>query len=435
MKLADIVYGAWMIEPSMLDEIQSIYSVHMRGEKIDIKAVEARVGKPLNNQQAPYEVENGTAIIPIQGVINKRMNMFSQISGGTSSQMVGKDFQSAMEDPYVNKVLLHIDSPGGSVDGMLELADQIYQARGTKPIIAYSDGQMASAAMVIASAADRRYISSEAVTTGSLGVVRKVQDSTKADAMKGISTTVLTAGKFKGVGHQMPLSQEHQDVMQGQLDYMYTTAINTVARNLGVSPEKCCNDMAEGRVFIGSQAIKAGLVDGMSNLSDLCSPINSDSYRGAMAITTNQPDLSAENISHINQIAGAGAPAAKGAAMQLEELKTQHPEAYQAALAEGMTVGATNERARIAAINSIPAAGHSDLVQAAIADGTSVAGDVALAIMTKEKAVRTGTLADMISESIRPAAAMEAVELSAAATELAGAHSVMLDAAKSRGRA
>ena len=434
MKLADIVYGAWMIEPAMLDEIQSIYSVHMRGEKIDIKAVESRIGKPLNNQQAPYQVENGTAIIPIQGVINKKMNMFSQISGGTSSQMVGKDFQSALEDPYVNKVLLHIDSPGGSVDGMLELADQIYQARGLKPIIAYSDGQMASAAMVIASAADRRYISSEAVTTGSLGVVRKVQDSTKADAMKGISTTVLTAGKFKGVGHQMPLSQEHQDVMQGQLDYMYTTAINIVARNLGVSPEKCCNDMAEGRVFIGSQAIKAGLVNGISNMSDLCSPINSDSYRGAMAIAEERPALAAEV--ETKQLAGAGAPAAKGAdQMDLATLKTQHPEVFQAALAEGMTAGATNERARIAAINSIPAAGHSEMIQAAIGDGTSTAGDVALAIMTKEKAVRAGVLANMLAEGVKPAASMEVVELSAEATELAGAHSAMLAAAKSRGRA
>ena len=437
MKLADIVNGPWMIKPGMLEEIQHIYAVHMRGEKIDLKSVEAAIGRPLDNEPKPYQVENGTAIIPIQGVIAKKMNMFSRISGGTSSQQVQQNFQAALDDPYVDKILLDVDSPGGAVDGTFELADYIYNARGTKPITAFTNGQMASAAYLIASAADKRFISSEATDVGSIGVITKHTDVSKAQEMDGYKTTVLTAGKYKGTGHPyQPLSEEHQATMQGQLDHIYTAFVDTVSRNLGCSVEKCCNDMAEGREFIGSQAIKAGLVDGMSNMSDLCSHINSDSYRGAMAVTSNQLELSAENILQNTQIAGAGAPAAKGAAtMDLALLKEHHPEAYQAALAEGMTIGATNERARIAAINSIPAAGHSDLVQAAIADGTSVAGDVALAIMTKEKAVRTGALADMISESVRPAASMEAVELSAEATELAGAHSVMLEAAKAKGRA
>ena len=50
MRLADLVEGYWAITPAMHDEIRSIYDAHMRGDKIDIKGVEARLGRPLVNE-------------------------------------------------------------------------------------------------------------------------------------------------------------------------------------------------------------------------------------------------------------------------------------------------------------------------------------------------------------------------------------------------
>jgi hypothetical protein len=121
MKLLDILTAPWAIEPGKLLEIQAIYLAHARGEKADLAAIEARLGKPLANETKPYTIDQGVAILPIEGIIARRANMFMDISGGASTQIVQRDLQAALQDPAVHSILLAIDSPGGSVDGPHQL--------------------------------------------------------------------------------------------------------------------------------------------------------------------------------------------------------------------------------------------------------------------------------------------------------------------------
>ena len=111
MQLSDVINGPWAIQPEIHSEILKIYAAHARNEQIDIAAVEARIGKPLANEPQGYSVQNGVAVIPIHGVIGKRMNMFSRISGGASTQLIERDVKNALADSKVNSILLHIDSP------------------------------------------------------------------------------------------------------------------------------------------------------------------------------------------------------------------------------------------------------------------------------------------------------------------------------------
>ena len=99
MTLIDLLRSPWAMIPDRLDEIQAIYATHLRGEKIDIEAVEKRLGRPLANEQRPYEIRDGIAIVPITGVIAKRANLFTQVSGMCSSEMIGRDFKAALADP------------------------------------------------------------------------------------------------------------------------------------------------------------------------------------------------------------------------------------------------------------------------------------------------------------------------------------------------
>ena len=115
MQVIDILNFPWAIMPEKLVEIQSIYINHLRGEKIDLEALAAKLGRPLDNRERAYEVNNGVAIIFVDGVIGKRMNAFSRISGGVSSQLVARDLQGALGNPEVNSVLFYVDSPGGAV--------------------------------------------------------------------------------------------------------------------------------------------------------------------------------------------------------------------------------------------------------------------------------------------------------------------------------
>ncbi len=275
MKILDVLNSPWAIIPDRLNEIQEIYFTHLRGEKIDIKLIEAQTGKKLQNEEQGYEVFGNVAVIPIEGVLAKRMNLFSRISGGASTQLIERDLRQAMADPLVKSVILAIDSPGGTVDGTQELAGVIHGFRGQKPIVTHTDGSLASAAYWIGSAADQIYISGDTVQVGSIGVVAQHVDYSKAYDMKGIRVTEITAGKYKRIASEYaPLTQEGRAAIQELVDDVYTAFVNDVARNRGASVEDVLGKMADGRIFIGKKGIAAGLVDHVSSLSSLIDDLN-----------------------------------------------------------------------------------------------------------------------------------------------------------------
>lgn len=269
MKILDILNNPWAITPEMYQEIREIYFTHLRGEKIDIKGVEEKMGKPLQKQDQGYDVMNGVAIIPIDGPIAKRMNLLTQVSGGVSTQLLERDFITALKDNSINSIILNIDSPGGTIDGVQELSTLIHQNRGKKPMLAYSDGMMASAAYWIGSAADKIYISGDTTRVGSIGVVMSHTDISKQEEKMGIKTTEIYSGKYKRIASEYePLSKEGKEYLQDITDYLYSVFVNDVARNRGVSEEDALK-MADGKLFIGKQAIRTGLVDGISTLAGL----------------------------------------------------------------------------------------------------------------------------------------------------------------------
>src|SRR4030067_2682761 len=98
MKMLDILNSPWAIIPEKLQEIKNIYVTHVRGEKIDIKGLEAKLGRPLQNEPQGYDLINGNAIIPIQGVIAKKMNLMTQISAGASTELIARDIKTALND-------------------------------------------------------------------------------------------------------------------------------------------------------------------------------------------------------------------------------------------------------------------------------------------------------------------------------------------------
>lgn len=277
MKIPEILSSPWAILPEKLLEIRAIYETHLRGDLIEIEKIEARIGRPLKNEREPYSVDGTTAIISVDGVLGKKMNLFTQISGGTSMQQIESDFQAAMADPAVKSILLAIDSPGGTVDGTENLSDVIHSARGKgKPIIALGDGTMASAAYWIGSAADRVYASDKSAMIGSIGVIASHEDFSQAEKNAGVKVTTISAGKYKALANSHePLSADGRAVIQGLVDHIYTNFVEGVARNRSVTPTTAAEKMADGRIFLGHNAVAAGLVDGVSTLSALVRSLNS----------------------------------------------------------------------------------------------------------------------------------------------------------------
>jgi capsid assembly protease len=385
MKLIDIVTGAWAIQPSQLLEIQKIYATHLRGEKIDVAAIEARIGRPLANEPKPYQIIDGVAVLPLEGIMAKRANMMMQISGGSSMEIVARELRAAVNDPAVHSIILAIDSPGGTVDGTQSLASAITAARASKPVVALASGTMASAAYWAGSAAQAVYVVDGTTCVGSIGVVATHRDVSASELSQGIKTTEIYAGQYKRIASAYePLTKAGKQSIQEQVDYTYALFVDAVAKQRGVSAEKVLKDMADGRVFMGQQAIDAGLVDGVATLDELIAKLNQDRSSG-------QPSRVGA-ARQTNPIKG------NTMTMTREELAAAHPELLQTVLAEG----ASAERARIQGVEEQLITGHESLIAAMKYDGKSSAGDAAMAVNAAERQARTANAAALASDAPSP---------------------------------
>jgi capsid assembly protease len=374
MKLLDVITAPWAIEPAKLLEIQAIYATHLRGEKIDVAAVEARIGRSLANEPKPYQVVDGVAIVGLEGVIAKRANLFSQISGGTSSQIVAREVQAALADDAVHSIILAIDSPGGTVDGTQALAQIVRGGKASKPIVALADGTIASAAYWIGSAAEAIYITDGTTNVGSIGVIATHTEVSKAQAAAGVKTTEVVAGKFKNVASQFaPLTKEGRQAIQDAVDYTYSLFVADVAQHRGVSAEKVLNDMADGRVFMGQQAIDAGLVDGVSTLDALIARLSQE--RGKRSTSPRRAGAALQG------------PTQGIATMPMtrEELAAQAPDLLAAVLAEGHAAGAAAECARIKDVEAQALPGHEALIAGLKFDGKTSGAEAAVAVLAAER--------------------------------------------------
>lgn len=412
MKVLDILAAPWAILPEKKLEIDGIYATHLRGEKIDIKGVEAALGRPLNNQQQGYSVINGVAVLAIDGVIAKRMNLLTQISGGVSTTQLQQDFTQALEDPSVSAIVLQIDSPGGAVDGTQEMANLIYQARGKKPIVALADGCMCSAAYWIGAAADQVFAGSDTTMVGSIGVVASHVDVSGAEAQRGVKTTEITAGKFKRVASQYgPLSQEGRQSIQDQLDHIYGVFTGAVSQYRGIGNADAVDQtMADGRVFLGQQAVDAGLVDGISTLDQIISQLIEKG--STSALVTRPGAVLPKGGPNQKPTAGAAVepePNPKENKMDETIVKIEASEVAAAVdaqvsslKAEFVAKGADAERQRIQDVLAQALPGHEALVNGLAFDGKTTGPEAAVQVLNAERAKKGVVLSNLKADAPTP---------------------------------
>jgi len=417
MKLIDILTSPWAIRRDKIQGIVDIYNAHIRGPKLDFEALESKILSLQDPQDASYEVINGKAVIPVKGVLSKNPSAFMRVLYGASSTVkIREAFLQAVNDPEVDEILLDIDSPGGSVDGTQELANAIFENRGKKPVTAFTDGMIASAAYWIGSAADKIYISGDTVEIGSIGVVMVHMDFSEQDKKYGVNVTEIYAGKYKRAGSpNKPLSKEEKAYLQGQIDYLYSIFVNDVARNRNESVETVLKNMADGRIFIGTQAIDAGLADGVS-ARDLL--INN---------TGGVPVVSKDQYSQAD--AGSGAENAEDSGetenitekedtVDIQTLEMDHPAVFQeakklgaaeaekntddkvkSAADEARQEGAQAELDRIKAVKEQLIPGHEALIESLMFDGHTTGDQAAAQVVKAEKEKNEKVLENIQTDS------------------------------------
>lgn len=268
----------WAILPSKLDAITSLLELRAAGLTLSEQDIEARIGNPNAGSRRELEITGGgVGVLPVFGVLSQRLSLFSAISGGTSTERLGSEFRALRDDPKAKAILLAIDSPGGSVYGLDELAHEIRAARGQKPIIAAVDSMAASGAYWLAAQADKVYVTPGG-DVGHIGVIGMHNDLTAANEKLGVKTTLFSAGKYKTEGHPLagPLSDDAKAAMQRRVDQAYARFVRAVAEGRGVTEAMVRAGYGQGRLLTAEDAKADGLVDGIETTDAVIARLEQD---------------------------------------------------------------------------------------------------------------------------------------------------------------
>jgi signal peptide peptidase SppA len=213
------------------------------------------------HSEALYPVVDGIAVIEISGVLIHRGGWIGQSSGQTSYEGIAAQIEAAASDPAVRGLALEIDSFGGEVAGVFDLADRIRAIRATKPVWAFVAEHAFSAGYALASQADRILLPRTGAV-GSIGVVVMHADLSGELDQKGIRVTLVHSGRHKvDANPYEPLPATVQSDIQREIDVLRFLFAETVAAGRGVRLSQEAALATEAASFRGTEAVAAGLAD------------------------------------------------------------------------------------------------------------------------------------------------------------------------------
>ncbi len=268
--LRESFYGfPWMIRESRLIEFAEI----LPRLSIDPQQLNCMPG---NDECELFEVVSNVAVIKIHGALSKRESFWSRLFGGTSYDQIAAAIYKAVADSNIRGIVLDIDSPGGAALGCCELADQIYAARAAKKIVTVANAQMCSAALFLGTASSEVVVTKSAMS-GSMGVLLPRIDWSKAEQAAGYQTIFIKSGEAKTDGQPSePFTDAEGKRLQAVVDSLFEQFLGSVATYRGTDPETLRAAAGDAGVFIGQEAVAAGLADRVGTLRDVIAELSRD---------------------------------------------------------------------------------------------------------------------------------------------------------------
>ena len=210
-----------------------------------------------------------TAMLNIRDGMVHRAEWWHEFVGIASYEAINHGLMSAAADDSIDSILLNLDTPGGMVSGLDSVTDTM--AKIDKPIIAYTDGIMASAGYWIGSNADL-VIGSRMSTVGSVGALVIRQDVTKMLEDVGIKMEIYRAGDNKArLNPFEDMREEDKQALLSDLNESYQEFLNqiVVGRKGKVSRAGLEELTEHGRTFSGKVALEKKLLDGNASLIEV----------------------------------------------------------------------------------------------------------------------------------------------------------------------
>lgn len=285
------------MQPSTLPEILSVDPRHLEPlvmrlrnhqaseddddeDQPDTNEASLNYFREINTDDRPYDLVKNVAVLRLRGYLAKR-GWWCDTGFDRFSDLI----RFAAEDFAVDTILIDCDSPGGSIYGCADCSDVVYAARQQKRILTVVNDLCASCALWIGSAA-HEIVVTQSGDVGSIGVYQMRFDVTEMLAKEGVKVDIIRAGEQKAWGSPyLPMSAEERKVRQHEVDSIYQTFINTVARNRATSPDRVRADWADARVFTGQEAVNVGLADRVASFDQVLAELV-----GRPVITGDQSD-------------------------------------------------------------------------------------------------------------------------------------------------
>ena len=204
--------------------------------------------------QKTIPIGDRVALIRIEGVI-------------TDSRETTEELKEYVKNPSIKAIVLRVDSPGGAVAPSQEIYEEVRKAVAKKKVLVSMGSVAASGGYYIASPATR-IIANPGTLTGSIGVIMEIPNIEGLMNKLGIKTEVVKSGRHKDIASIFRgIGKEEREILQGVLDNVHAQFIKAVAEGRKMLPSDV-EKIADGRVFTGEQALKAGLIDELGNLED-----------------------------------------------------------------------------------------------------------------------------------------------------------------------
>jgi len=214
-------------------------------------------------------IPGGTAVVDLIGPIEKRPSLFGSFFGMASAELITAGIEQAASDRAVRNILIKIDSPGGSVDGLAELGDAVYKARERKRVVAQISGMAASAAYYVAAQAHRVF-AGRMDLVGSIGAYLLLYDFSESFEQAGVKPVLLASeGSDQKAAGAMgtEITADQQASLQKIVDAYGRDFRSAIVRGRGMTPD-AVKEQSTGELFMAEQALRSGLIDGIRTLSD-----------------------------------------------------------------------------------------------------------------------------------------------------------------------
>lgn len=229
--------------------------------------------KGNNSAEEAVASPDRVAVINIEGTIvsggDVQDSLFQQSTGVTSGSIM-RQIREAAADDSVKALLLNINSGGGSATAAEEIGRELkrFKEKTKKPIVATMGDMGASAAYWIAACSSDKIYANSTTLTGSIGVYMPYMNTQELFKKIGIKTDKIKSGPYKDIlSNDRPMTDAEKILLQNMVNEIYNEFITVVVTGRKMD-EAHVRNLADGRIYTGSQAKNLGLVDELGNYYD-----------------------------------------------------------------------------------------------------------------------------------------------------------------------